>query len=110
MTLGRFFRISAAAIIGSAILTTSASALFSPRIEDFEEAVIEELAEYGISQADVVGLRVYPHYDRRDQIDRATGWVHIEQCPEGQIVVELSAFATVTYAYTRGQCEVPGLS
>lgn len=109
MTIGRIIRILAASIIGTTLLTTSASAVFSPRIEDFEDTVRAELSEIGISESDVVTLRVYPHYDRRNLVDRATGWVRIEQCPEGWIVVNMSAFATVTYTYTHGQCEVPGL-
>jgi len=109
MTIGRTTRIIAASILGTALFSTTASAVFSPRIEDFEDTVRTELSEIGISESDVVTLRVYPHYDRRNIVDRAAGWVRIQQCPEGWIVVNMSAFATVTYAYTHGQCDIPGL-
>ena len=109
MTLARIGRLLAVTILGSVFLSTSASALFSPRIEDFEETVVEELAAIGISDTEIVDLRVYPHYDRRNLVDRATGWVRIDDCPEGWIVVNMSAFATVTYTYTHGNCQVPGL-
>ena len=110
MTLARIGRLLAVTILGSVFLSTTASALFSPRIEDFEETVLEELAELGISDSEIVDLRVYPHYDRRDVVDRAIGWVRIRECPEGWIVVNMSAFATVTYTYTHGNCQVAGLN
>lgn len=109
MTIGRLIRIFAASLVGVFLLTSSANAIFSPRIEDFEDTVRAELADLGISESDVVVLRVYPHYDRRNQVDRATGWVRLAQCPEGWVVVRMSAFATVTYSYIHGQCEIAGL-
>jgi ABC-type transporter lipoprotein component MlaA len=110
MTIGRTIRIFAATFIGAALISASASALFSPRIEDFEDTVRAELEQYGIGESDVLELNVYPHYNRRDQVDRATGWVQVAQCPDAWIVVNMSAFATVTQAYTRGQCNIPGLN
>ena len=109
MTIGQIARLAAASIVAATVATTSAHALFEPRIEDFEDTVREELTELGISQDDVVTLRVYPHYNRRDIVDRATGWVRIAQCPEGWIVVNMSAYAQVTYAYVHGQCNAVNL-
>lgn len=110
MTFGRLIHGFAITFVGVFFLVASANAQFSPRIEDFEETVWAELANLSISQSDVVDLRVYPHFDRRNLVNRATGWVRLQQCPEGWIVVRMSAFATVTYTYVHGECEVIGLN
>ena len=101
----RTAHVLAAALVAAALLSpVRGHAQF-----DYQDGVEDRLATLGIGPEDVLAIDIYPFHDPNDQFGGARAWVRTAQCPEGWIVMTVSRTGTVTHAYTRNGCMIPGL-
>lgn len=73
------------------------------------------LGSIGIDGADASQITTYVRYSRRggddsEQIAGYQTWVRLNRCETGHVVMEHSPFCDVRRMYTRGDCQVEGLS
>ena len=74
-----------------------------------EQGVYDRLAQIGITPDQVTELNVYPQRDNNDRVRNSLAWIRVQQCPVGWVVMRVGRTGTVTHAYTRDGCEIPGL-
>ncbi|MEM1159982.1 MAG: hypothetical protein AAGJ28_03545 [Pseudomonadota bacterium] len=106
MITGRIGRLVAGLCLGSALALAAQTADAQSRSE---RGVYDRLAQYGITPDQVVELNIYPRRDNNDRVQGAEAWVRVEPCPQGWVVMTVGRTGTVTYAYTRDGCSIPGL-
>ena len=90
-----------------------AAALILPQPSDArisrEDAVNAKLAEIGISPDQVSEINIYSQEGSDGRTRTSQAWIRVDQCPQGWLVMTMNRSGTVTQAYTRDGCEIPGL-
>jgi len=80
---------------------------------DYDGIVRAELAKASIEDADVTSVAIEPYNDERREArvtTRVDGWVRLASCERGALVVSMAPDGRVIDVFTRGGCNVAGVS
>ena len=77
-----------------------------------DDEIAAQLASLGVEQSSIRSIYVSQRRDTRRSGSRIVGvdvWVRLNGCT-GALVLDMTRHCTLRQAYTRGDCQVPGVS
>jgi len=110
MLKGRLHRFALAGAVFAPVFAAPASA--ASQADQFAEKTAQKLAELKISASQVESIRYVLKRnmsDRGPDILGAEAWIRLADC-SGYLVVQMNRVAYVRQTYTRGDCQVEGVT